>query len=74
MPAVLKLLVCTDEVSVGVERVVQPIDALIAEADVAAQIPAAEILDHRGVHTGAARSPCRQQTPPRTTKWPHRRQ
>ena len=48
MPAVLKLFFCTDEVSVAVERVVQTIDALIAEADVAAQIPAAEILDHRG--------------------------
>ena len=48
MPAVLKLFVCTDEVSVAVERVVQTIDALIAEADVAAQIPAAEIFDHRG--------------------------
>ena len=31
-----------------VERVVQPVDALIAESDIAAQIPAAEIFDHRG--------------------------
>ncbi len=51
MPAVLKLWVCTDEVRLRVERVVQTIDALIAEADVAAQIPAAEILDHRAAHT-----------------------
>ena len=29
------------------QRVVQPIDALIGKADIAAQIPAAEILDRR---------------------------
>ena len=33
---------------VAVEQVVQAIDALITEADVAAQIPAAEVFDHRG--------------------------
>ena len=68
MPAVLKLQVLNRRRVGGVERVVQTIDALIAEADVAAQIPAAEILDHRGAHTGAARSPCRRQTPPDDNK------
>ena len=47
MPAVLKLSCSDRRGDGGVERVVQPIDALIAEADIAAQIPAAEILDHR---------------------------
>src|SRR6266704_4312678 len=31
----------------GVERVIQPLDALIAESDIAPQIPPAEILDRR---------------------------
>ena len=56
MPAVLKLLVCTDDVIVAVERVVQTIDALIAEADIAAQIPAAEIFDHRAARTRRRRN------------------
>src|SRR5207244_8387855 len=32
---------------VGIERVVEAIDALVGEADIAAQIPAADILDSR---------------------------
>src|SRR5258705_11185826 len=31
----------------GVERVIEPVDPLIAESDIAAQIPSAEILDRR---------------------------
>ena len=55
MPAVLKLLCLHRRGGAdGVEHVVQAVDALIAEADVAAQIPAAEILDHRVARMPAA--------------------
>ena len=47
MPAVLKLRLWLWRGEAGVERVVQAFDPLIAEADIAAQIPAAEVLDRR---------------------------
>ena len=54
MPAVLKPRFWTDEVLLASSSVVETIDPLIAEADIAAQIPAAEILDQGGAYIGGA--------------------
>ena len=48
MPAVLKPRFWTDEVLVASSDVVEALNPLVAESDIAAQIPAAEIFDRRG--------------------------